>query len=102
MQTGELQGFCIPHLFTIYIAESTHYENEAASLIHCNIYIYITYVRLPLRRHLPCRILSVERQISSCSPMCVSFALIFIKLIYFICMLRYVHTKLENVFLVIV
>lgn len=61
----EFQRHRIPHLLTIYIVESTRYENEAASLVHCNIiYIYISYVRLPLRRHLPCRISSVERQIS--------------------------------------
>lgn len=61
----EFQRHHIPHLLTIYNVESTHYENKAASLVHCNIiYIYISYVRLPLRWHLPCRILSVERQIS--------------------------------------
>lgn len=83
----EFQRHRIPHLLTIYIVESTRYENEAASLVHCNIiYIYISYERLPLRWHLPCRISIVERQISFVRSNVSVFDLIFIKLIYLIFM----------------
>lgn len=71
----EFQSHCIPHLFRTYMVESTHYENEAASLVHCNIiYIYISILPFEFR------------ETDFFLAVCVSFALIFIKLIYFICM----------------